>query len=161
MLRIFLLSVLLITSLTAFAGSLEPLKLRLPADSMLLRTRCEIAFQQALLDKQTYERQPHINLTCAFTIRPEIMNQMKQSFIVHCLNTIDIHARQATEYRITLEKNILQTSFDEVYGLVFRRDCLDKSVSEYASRAAGSRTSTAPSAASCGGKTCQPPISNR
>lgn len=151
---------LLLTGLPAWGGSLEPLKLRLPADPSLVRARCDVAFQQALLDKQNYERQPHVNLTCAFTIRPEALRQMRQSFLVHCLNTVDVHSRQATEFRISLDEKILQTSFDEVYGLVFRRDCLDKSVSDYARAAAAARPA-GPRTGSCGHRDCQPPMAGR
>lgn len=152
-----------LASLSAQAESLEPLKIRLPADPALVRARCDVAFQQALLDKQTYERQPHVNLTCAFSIRPEIMSQMQRSFTVMCLNTFDVHVRQASEYRVTLQPEVLQRAFNEVYGYVFRRDCLDKSVSEYAARNSGQGPGAATRAtpARCHGRDCQSPMANR
>lgn len=151
----------IVSTTDAQAESLEPLKIRLPADPALVRARCDVAFQQALLDKQTYESQPHVNLTCAFTIRPEILNQMQRSFTVMCLNTFDVHVRQASEYRVTLEPEVLQRAFNEVYGYVFRRDCLDKSVSQFTARNAAKTQPARTAPVRCQGRDCQSPMANR
>lgn len=121
------LALLMVLGDFCLAAHLQTIRLKLPQAEGAIVKRCSEAFQQALADKQDYESRQ--SLKCAFNIKGKTMTDLEEAFMVQCQNTIGVRSRQSSEIELTPET--LMASFNEGYGIIFRRDCLDTAVSEF------------------------------
>jgi hypothetical protein len=118
--------------LAAFAGHLQPLQVLLPADPGLVRHKCAEAFQQALEDKAEYESQPQVHIKCAYNISFETKAQMEDKFLYQCQNTVSVRSSSGlSDPNLIIPEDILAGSFNDAYGVIFRRNCLDTAKNEF------------------------------
>lgn len=162
-LRVLLGSILILLASAASAENLRPIELRLPADEAAVRGQCEAAFDQALKDKEEYERRPEINLMCALNLNGDQMAVLRAGMVESCMRTFAVRSRgQAPGAVVVVDTKALMVAFDGDYAAIFRTICLDRAVSSFhvtqAQRAQGERASTTPSNGSCSGVGCQAPI---
>lgn len=142
------LHILILASLLACgiagAETLRDIQLPLPADNGAIRAKCALAFQQSLADKEAYENRPEVNVQCAHYINRKQMKELEMAFMRMCQTVTEVEAQVASG-AVVIPTDMLQRGFNNVYGVIFRRDCLDRAVSKFNQQQAPQRAAHASS----------------
>jgi len=127
-------------SSSVHAETLHAIALRLPVDEAVIGAKCEVAFQQALKDKEDYENRPEVNLMCALNLNAKQMETLRQGFMHHCVRTFKVRSQGVPAGQtVTLDIRALKINFDGEYAGIFRTICLDRAVSAFHVRQAQQR----------------------